>query len=231
MTSQSPSLFNRAVLARALPFAIYILFLAIGAPLADLLGTDARWMYAVQIACVVIALIVFRRDYVELREVAPDGPLHGTAGIVVALLLGAAVWALWIWLDFPPFAFGPGAGYRPLDEAGMLILPMVVVRIFGAAVVVPVMEELFWRSFIQRWLDKPDFLSVAARSVTLRSVLIASVVFGFEHGQWAAGIVAGLAYGGLYRLTGRLWLAILSHALTNFMLGMWVVHSGQWQFW
>lgn len=219
------------MLARVIPFALYIVFLVISAPLAELAGVDVRWMYAVQIACVIAALLYFQRDYVELREAPPPGSLAGAAGWVAALVSGAVVWAIWIWLDFSPFAFAPGKGYQPLDEAGALILPMVVIRIFGAAVVVPVMEELFWRSFVQRWLDSPNFLAVAARSVTLRSMLFCSIAFGFEHGQWAAGIVAGLAYGQLYRASGRLWLPIVSHALTNLLLGLWVVHTAQWQFW
>jgi CAAX prenyl protease-like protein len=224
---------RRAALARILPFALYILFLIIAAPLAGALGVDPRWMYALQIACVMAALAVFGRDYIELRSDAPavPSPLSGVSAWLVSVLLGVAVWALWIWLDFPPFAFKPGEGYKPLDEAGALIVTLVVIRIFGAAVVVPIMEELFWRSFIMRWLDSPNFLIVAAQSVTLRSVLFSSIAFGFEHGQWAAGIVAGLVYGGLYRATGRLWLPIVSHGVTNLLLGLWVIHSGQWQFW
>lgn len=224
---------RRVALARILPFGLYIAFLALGGTLAGSIGMDPRWMYAVQIAAVMAALAYFWRYYVELSHPADPvpGPLAGMTGWFVALALGAAVWALWIWLDFPPFAFPPGKGYAPLDDSGSLIIAMVIVRIFGAAVVVPVMEELFWRSFIMRWLDNPGFLAVAARSVTLRSLLFSSIAFGFEHGQWAAGIVAGLVYGWLYRASGRLWLPIVSHGLTNLLLGVWVVNTGQWQFW
>lgn len=236
MTSDSPRLDaspRSAALARIVPFALYIVFLAVGGTLAGWLGMDARWMYALQIASVIAALLYFRRHYIELLAVrdAAAPPLSGASGWLVALGLGVAVWALWIWLDFSPFAFEPGKGYAPLDEGGALIMALVVVRIFGAAVVVPVMEELFWRSFIMRWLDSPNFLAVAARSVTLRSLLFSSIAFGFEHGQWAAGIVAGLAYGWLYRASGRLWLPIVSHGLTNLLLGLWVVYTAQWQFW
>ncbi|MBP6096844.1 MAG: CAAX prenyl protease-related protein [Methyloversatilis sp.] len=224
---------RRAALARILPFGLYVAFLALGGTLAATVAMDARWMYALQISAVVSALLYFRRDYVELTHPADPapGPLAGMKGWIIALLLGAVVWALWIWLDFPPFAFAPGKGYTPLDDSGRLIIAMVAVRILGAAVVVPVMEELFWRAFIMRWLDNPGFLAVAARSVTLRSLLFSSIAFGFEHGQWAAGIVAGLVYGWLYRASGRLWLPIVSHGLTNLLLGLWVVNTGQWQFW
>jgi CAAX prenyl protease-like protein len=108
---------------------------------------------------------------------------------------------------------------------------LIVVRIFGAAAVVPVMEELFWRSFVQRWIDRQDFLLLAPADVSLRALLFASLAFGFEHGQWLAGIIAGLAYGWLYRRSGSLWPPIMAHGLTNLLLGVWVVSSGQWQFW
>jgi CAAX prenyl protease-like protein len=224
---------KRAALVRLLPFLLYIAFLVVGTPLAHVLSVDPRWMYTLQTLCVVVALACFRREYVELgRAGAPvDAPLAGASGWLAALVVGLAVWAIWIWLDFSPFAFAPGKGYVPLDGAGALILPMVIVRIFGAAVVVPVMEELFWRSLIMRWLDDANFLALAARSVTLRSLLFSSLAFGFEHGQWAAGIIAGLAYGALYRASGRLWLPIVAHGLTNLLLGLWVVHTGQWHFW
>ena len=62
---------RRAALARILPFALYILFLIIAAPLADVLGVDPRWMYALQITCVIAALAVFSREYIELRPAAP----------------------------------------------------------------------------------------------------------------------------------------------------------------
>lgn len=119
--SSTTAVSRRAALARILPFALYIAFLVIAAPLAERTGMDVRWMYAVQIACVIAALMYFWPDYAELREPPPDTPLRGAAGWMAALSLGVAVWALWIWLDFSPFAFAPGPGYQPLDEAGALI--------------------------------------------------------------------------------------------------------------
>jgi membrane protease YdiL (CAAX protease family) len=42
---------------------------------------------------------------------------------------------------------------------------------------------------------------------------------------------AGLAYGGLYMRSGTLWSPILAHAVTNLMLGVWVVATASWSFW
>jgi len=82
-----------------------------------------------------------------------------------------------------------------------------------------------------RWIDKPDFLSLDPRKVSHRSLLMSSALFALEHTQWFAGFLAGFAYGWLYRKTGKLWLPILAHAITNAMLGLWVLNTGNWRFW
>ena len=145
--------------------------------------------------------------------------------------VGVLVFVLWIWLDLPWMVIGEsGDGYDPRDD-GHVNIALATIRILGAAVVVPIMEELFWRSFVMRWIDKPDFLTLAPAAVTLKGLLLSSVVFGFEHNLWFAGIVAGLAYGWLYRATGNLWVPTIAHAVTNGVLGAWVLYTGAWQFW
>jgi len=97
--------------------------------------------------------------------------------------------------------------------------------------VIPVMEELFWRSFLLRWFDQSDFMRLLPRAVSGRALLYCAIPFGLEHNFWFAGILAGLAYGWLYRHTGNLWAPILAHSLTNLLLGIWVVNTGNWQLW
>lgn len=227
----------RAVLARGLPFACYIAFLVLasslpalqpGSELASALPIDLRWLYAVQIMLVLGTLVIFRRDYLELA--APTSVRFADWGL--SLLLGVGVFVMWINLDSAWMTLGETRpGFVPTDDAGGIVWPLVVVRIFGAAAVVPVMEELFWRSFVQRWIDQKDFLALAPAAGSLRALLLTSLVFGFEHGLWLAGIFAGLAYGWLYRRCGSLWPPIVAHSLTNLLLGVWVVRTGQWQFW
>jgi CAAX prenyl protease-like protein len=109
--------------------------------------------------------------------------------------------------------------------------PLAVMRLAGAALLVPVMEELFWRSFVMRWIHKPDFLKVVPAEVGIKALAISSVLFALEHHLWFAGLLAGLAYGWLYRRSGNLWVPTLSHAVTNAALGIWVLYTGNWQFW
>jgi CAAX prenyl protease-like protein len=124
----------------------------------------------------------------------------------------------------------PGKGFDPRD-GGQVNVPLALLRLAGAALVVPVMEELFWRSFVMRWIDKPAFLALSPAAVSLKALLLSSAVFGFEHHLWFAGIVAGLAYGWLYRVSANLWVPVIAHAVTNGLLGIWVLSTQSWQFW
>ncbi len=216
-------------LARILPFAVYIAVLAAGPSLRAALpaGWDGRWLYGAQIAAVVLVLGLFVRAYTELRPLALGlrEALEATAG-------GIVVFVLWINLDFGWTVIGEaGTGFDPRTRSGDVDWALAVLRIFGAAAVVPIMEELFWRSFIMRWLDNPDFTRLSAAAASWRAILLSSVVFGIEHHQWLAGVLAGLAYGGLYMRSNTLWSPILAHAVTNLLLGLWVLRTGAWHFW
>lgn len=217
------------MLARVLPFALYIAVLAIAPALREALpaGWDGRWLYAVQIAAVMLALAFFARGYQELRL-----PALGGRAALEAVVAGVVVFVLWINLDFSWAMLGePGAGFDPRRAGGDIDWMLAAVRLFGAAAVVPVMEELFWRSFLLRRIDRPDFLQQPPALASLRALLISSAVFGVEHNLWLAGILAGLAYGGLYMRSGTLWSPILAHGVTNLLLGVWVLATGAWHFW
>lgn len=223
---------RHAVVARITPFALYIAFLVL-APLVRKVfpGWDTRWLYAVQIGVVITVLAVFARSYTEFPAMAAvrmrDWLLSAGVGI--------AVFIAWINLDLPwamlGEAKGDAQGFNPMHVDGSLDWVLVTMRIFGAAAVVPIMEELFWRSFILRWIDRSDFLRLAPAAVSLPALVISSLLFGVEHGLWVAGIFAGLAYGGLYIRSGSLWLPVVAHAVTNLLLGLWVVQTGSWRFW
>lgn len=214
-------------LARIVPFAIYLVVLALEGQVPHLFTDfDARWLYPLKILLVVGALATFRLSYTELR-----GFKFSLGDAALSLGAGLVVFVIWVGLDIPWAVIGEaGAGYDPRD-AGQIDWLLVGFRLAGAALVVPLMEELFWRSFLMRWLVQSDFLSVSPIRVTLNAVLISSVVFGFEHHQWLAGIFAGLVYAWLYRRTGHLNYAIFAHAVTNGVLGGWVLMSGQWSYW
>ena len=220
-------LFEREALVRVLPFAAYIGFIFI----ADMLGRlgwtaqDLRWLYAVKIALVAALLLAFRRHYTELAW----RPL-GARALALAVGVGVVVLVLWVKLDAGWMSIGSSAGFDPRND-GAIDWVMVAVRIAGAALVVPVMEELFWRSFLMRWLESPRFLEMNPAHVKTNAFVATVILFGFEHNLWLAGMVAGAAYSVLYMRSQTLWSPILAHGVTNGLLGVWIIYTGHWTYW
>jgi CAAX prenyl protease-like protein len=226
-TAPPGAIFNRAALARIVPFLIFLGFIA----LADVLERQhvsvqaLRWIYPFQFLTVTAALALYWRQYTELHTFDLDWP-KALLGIAV----GVIVFLLWISLTAGWMSFGTPRGYNPTD-GGDINLVLVIFRLAGAALLVPVMEELFWRSFLLRWIDQTDFSALDPRAVSVKALVISIVLFGVEHQLWLAGIVAGIAYSALYVRCRTLWICILAHAVTNGLLGCWIVATSRWEFW
>ena len=153
--------------------------------------------------------------------------------LLVAVGVGIAVFATWIAFDRGWAAIESSrAGFVPLQSDGRIDLTLAALRLAGLGFVVPIMEELFWRSFLLRWMESPrDFVTLDPRRVGMTPFLIGSVLFASEHALWFAGLVAGVSYTFVYMRSRNLWAAILSHAITNTTLGAWILATDNWRFW
>lgn len=216
--------------ARIIPFAVFIAFIVLQAEAGEWLQSimDTRWLYPARTIAVALLLLAFWRHYTELRD------FSGITGrrIAVAVGAGIVVFLLWINLDFEWATIGKPSEFDPtLPDGSGFAWGFVFFRLIGLAIVVPVMEELFWRSFLLRWIEKHDFLAQVPATVGLRAILICGILFASEHSLWLAGLIAGLVYSFVYIRSGNLWLPIISHATTNAILGGWILATGHWQFW
>ena len=228
----SPAILNQSITARTAPFGVYILFLALAGALTawfTSLGLDARWIYALRVATVALLLLLFAKSYHELNWSQARLDFRSW---LLSIAFGVIVFLLWI-LPWPHWAVmqSDGAGFSPLRADSSLDSLQAAIRWSGAALVVPVMEELFWRSFLLRWIKNQDFLNVDPAKVGWFAFVVVAVLFGLEHSLWLAGLLAGVAYNGLYMLRKTLWAPIVAHAVTNAMLGIWVIQTGNWQYW
>lgn len=224
-------------LPRILPFAAYLGFIALTEgfrwltkaipSLANWSGDVVLWLYPVKAITVLGCLAYFWPRLKELK----GRPFGGLGEVALPLAVGVLVYLAWVRMDWSWAQMGESAGYDP-SRAGPLASPILAgIRLLGAAVVVPVMEELFWRSFLIRYLISQDFESVPLGTFTVGSFFFTVILFGSEHHLWLAGMMAGLAYNLLWCRTGRLWPCILAHSTTNLVLGIHVLITGEWWWW
>ena len=152
-----------------------------------------------------------------------------------AVIVGIGIFAVWVGLDpFYPHLVKSGAAWNPpgqFGERSTLAWLMITTRILGSTFVVPPLEEVFYRSFLYRYIARPDFLSVPLNRFLPWPFLATTAVFGFAHNEWLAGILCGAAYQWLVLRKNRLGDAMTAHAITNFLLGVWIVWQGAWHFW
>ncbi len=127
-----------------------------------------------------------------------------------------------------------GATGNPNEQFGensALAWFFIVVHILGMTFVVPPLEEVFYRSFLYRYIANQNFLSVPLNKFLPFPFFATAIVFGFSHNEWLAGILCGAAYQWLVIRKNRLGDAMTAHAITNFLLGVWIVWRGAWHFW
>jgi CAAX prenyl protease-like protein len=184
--------------------------------------------YAAKLAAVCGLIWVSRQALADLR------PLPSIGGAVLAVGLGLLVTAAWVGLDglYPEFgwlgrrtAFDPAAMPRPARFA------FLAVRMFGLVAVVPLIEEIFYRSFLMRWIVDPDYNRVPIGRVTARGLGVTTAVFGLSHPEWLPAVLTGLAWGWLVGRTRSVSACVLSHATANLALGVYVLVNGAWKYW
>jgi uncharacterized protein len=170
------------------------------------------------------------------RKVLPTRAPHWVASV----LLGVAVCALWV----APDTLVPGWRAHWLfqnsitGELKTSIPPaeltplMLALRSARAALLVPVIEELFWRGWLPRWLQDNRFERVPLGRYTPFAFWATAALFAAEHGPyWEVGLLCGVIYNWWMRRTGSLGDLILAHAVTNAALSAWVIAGERWTFW
>jgi len=223
------------LLVRVAPFAVF-LALTFG---QGQFGEASRYWFYLAKTLVGVWLILEMRPFVAEMRWAASGEAVVVGVGVFAIWVGlSAEWmtqnSLWVKLGLGHAPAVPPKLWNPSDQFGdgsALAWLMIVVRIAGSTFVVPPLEEVFYRSFLYRYIAKPDFQSVPLNLFSWTPFLVTAAVFGFAHNEWLAGILCGAAYQWLVLRKNRLSDAMTAHAITNFLLGVWVVWRGAWNFW
>jgi CAAX prenyl protease-like protein len=192
---------------------------------APWLNSAEYWIYPAQTILCGGLLLWFRREYNfhRLRQ-----PLFSVSTAIFVFLL---------WIS-PQAFFGfesRTAGFNPdtFSASSAQYWTAVVLRFGRLVAVVPFMEEIFWRGFLLRFLVEEDFERIPFGSFSWFPFVAVTLAFGFSHSKadWLAAFITGALYNGVAYRTKSLSSCVLTHAVTNLLLGLWIMKTKQWGFW
>jgi CAAX prenyl protease-like protein len=220
---------NRITAAYVAPMATFLLLLALNSALKSAGGgfwlrSAEYWVYPLQTVACGGVLLIYRREY-ELAF-----PRRVWIAIAVALV----VFVIWI---SPQAFFGAAprtSGYNPeIFAEPPLYWTNVALRFLRLVIVVPLIEEIFWRGFLLRYLISNDFARVPFGSFSWFSFAVVSIAFMSTHAfpDWPAALICGALYNCVAYWTKSLASCVIAHALTNLLLGVWIMQTRQWGFW
>ena len=221
---------------RYIPFAVFMAFIGLDEVIRFLaehgfiiLGeTSLYYLYPVKALMVGYLLYRYRKEYHELNI----NDLTNLPATLAVCGTGLLVFFLWIHMDWTLGASNNPHGFNPTLMPGRTGQALLILsRMAGAVLVVPLMEELFWRSFLIRYVINNNFEKVRIGTFTWGSFLLTVGLFGAEHNYIYAGIMAGTVYNLILYKTRSVAQCVLAHAVTNLALAMYVVFTGKWQFW
>jgi CAAX prenyl protease-like protein len=218
---------TRATPAYVVPFAVFVGMLAV----RRLVPVPPEVFAAVRFVLVAAALAVFSRGVIRWRLVLPAG----------SVLLGVAVFFIWIgpdmlWPGYRDSWLFHNAVTGQVASAWPATLKhnawFLTLRVVESAVLVPVLEELFWRGWLMRWIIRADFEKVPLGQYAPLSFWLVALLFASEHGPyWEVGLIAGVAYNWWMVRTRSLVDCMVAHGVTNAVLAAYVIFFDKWSYW
>ncbi len=224
---------RQSLLAHTVPFAIFMLGLAAVSAVKWLapdsphllLAEPAYWIYPLQSLACAIALIVYWKNY----------SFGSQRALPLALGVGAVVLLLWI---APEAFFGFDKrldGFDPTAFEGSLGLywGTVIARFFRLVIIVPLIEEIFWRGFLQRYLIQENFTAIPFGKYTHLSFWGVALAFASVHWgpDFIPALITGALFGWIAIRTKSLLACVVAHAVTNLGLGVYIMWTQQWGYW
>jgi CAAX prenyl protease-like protein len=239
-----------------LPFAVYMLAGAMepsrdstGDPsLGTLFGRTLPYglaysiVYTAKIGLTLAAMTLVLPGYRQFRQ------RPGTLAVVVGLV-GICVWiGLCATSDYCGLTrvlneamakvnlYKPRPAYRPfvdLAATSAWAWAFLGIRFFGLAAIVPVIEEFFLRGFLMRIVMEADWWKVPFGAVNRAAVLVALAwpLLTHQPGEYLAGVAWFGMVTWLMVRTRNPWDCVAAHAVTNLLLGIYVVVWGKWELW
>ena len=195
-----------------------------------MVGVSPAILHPIRLVLVTATIVFFSRPYLDFRPAFP----------IRSIFIGLGVFVLWIapdllfhyrhfWL-FENQITGTASSSIPVTLRTNLAF--VAVRTISCVIAVPILEELFWRGWLMRWLVDQNFLKVPFGTYVPSAFWAVAILFASEHGPyWDVGLAAGIVYNWWIIRSGKLADCILAHAVTNACLSAYVLSTGLWRYW
>lgn len=201
-------------------------------PLATMLGMELAlgfyrsvidWFYPATMAA---AVLVLWWTHGRRRHPGLGLPLKA-----FPILAGCAVYGLWVTLIPVDQIRSLGMDAQLAGVSGWLAGSWIVMRLFGAAYVVPVIEELAFRSGLWRIVESALTNRLPGPTIAVATLTITSTAFAAMHSHFVPAFLAGAAFGLIRMRRSGLPGAIVAHGLANALLGLHVIATSEWSYW
>ena len=217
---------GRATAAYVAPFLIYVSLMG----LEHMLKLPIQIFYPIRCLASAAAILLLSRSYFSLRP----------SQLLASVALGVAVFVVWVapdvlfgyrhfWL-FENSMFGSVTSSVPPELRDSLAFRAA--HVLGSTLLVPILEELFWRGWMMRWLIDARFLKVPLGAYAPGAFWLVALAFASDHGPyWEVGLAAGVLYNWWLVRTRNLADCMVAHSVTNGLLSAYVLGAHQWQYW
>jgi uncharacterized protein len=218
-------------ISRVLPFATFIGLMILESVLewlAPALHAKVKvFLYPLRVLITGFVLIWV---WVVLEKYRPPWKGMPATSILMSAAVGFFIIVFWIVVG-PMFRVGTPSGINPIPQDASTAMFWLTLRFVGAVLLVPIIEELFWRSYLARRIDAVEVDTLKPQNIAWKAILASSIAFGLAHSEVLAGVVAGIAFCWLYKRRGDLREPIIAHAVANALLFAYVLKYSAFEFW
>lgn len=194
--------------ALILPFVVFMATALLFSTFTEIPGL----YYWIRFLCMAAILIFFHR-YLRSLSWSPD-PL--------ALASGAFIGVLWLATAQAADDTDSALANALADLSVVGFVLWVTTRALGSALLVPVIEELFFRGYVLKRID------TGGMAMRILALAVSSGLFAALHDRWIAAFLAGLIFGLLFLRRGRVEDAIWSHIIANAVIVFWAIVTLNW---
>ncbi len=199
-------LLNDPVVVQIAPFIV----LLASSLLAGAVFLQPESGYPLRAVLMAAAVLLFRKVYrAEIQTVD-----------AVPLIAGALVAVVWLVVKAGGSALTAADILGPVSQGAVIL--WVFFRIIGTVLLVPFIEEMFFRGYL---LHRLNFGGLAGKGTALA---LSSALFGALHANIWLASASGLIFGLLALRRGRVFDAVVAHSTANSLIAAWALWAGDW---